>query len=43
MEQHVRLIVLEHLSYQLDVHVLQVDILNGLVHGVNGFIQLPLP
>jgi len=31
MEQHVRLVVLEHLGYELDVHVLYVDFLRSMV------------
>jgi hypothetical protein len=31
MEQHVRLVVLEHLSHELDVHVLDVDFLPYMV------------
>jgi hypothetical protein len=27
VEQHVRLVVLEHLRYELDVHVLHIDLL----------------
>jgi hypothetical protein len=32
MEKHVRLIVLEHLGNQLDVHVLDVDFLENVKH-----------
>ena len=31
MEQHVRLVVLEHLSDELDIHVLNVDFLRYVV------------
>jgi len=38
MEEHVRLVILEHLRDQLDVHVLDVDLLEALIHGQDSLI-----
>jgi len=40
MEQHIRLIVLEHLCDQFDIHVLYVDLLQIPIHHHDGFVQL---
>jgi hypothetical protein len=42
MEQYVGLVVLEHLSYELDVHVLYIDFLQTSVHRHDGFVELLL-
>jgi hypothetical protein len=38
MEQHVRLVVLEHLSHQLDVHVLDIDFLRCVVSCISQLV-----
>lgn len=39
MEEHVGLIVLEHLSHELDVHILDIDLLEALVHNDDGLVE----
>jgi hypothetical protein len=38
MEQHIRLVVFEHLSNELDVHVLYVDFLRYVVSCISQLI-----
>ncbi len=40
MEQHVGLVVLEHLCHELDVHVADVDLLQVLVQDCDRFVEL---
>ena len=42
MKQHVRLVILEHLSHKLDVHVLYVDLLETSVHDHHRLVELLL-
>ncbi len=42
MEQHIGLIVLEHLGYELDIHILNIDLLKALVHDHNGLVEFLL-
>lgn len=42
MEEHVRLIVLEHLSNKLNIHILDVDFLQTLVHHDDRLVEFLL-
>ena len=42
MKQHIRLVVLEHLSHQLDIHVLDVYFLQASIHDHDSLIQFLL-
>lgn len=42
VEKNVRLVVLEHLSHKLGIHVLDVDLLQILVQHHDGLVQLLL-
>jgi hypothetical protein len=42
VEQNIRLVVLEHLSNKLYIHVLNVDVLEGLIHHHNSLVEFLL-
>lgn len=39
MEEHIALIILEHRCHQFDVHVLNIDFLEGGVEHENSFVK----
>jgi hypothetical protein len=42
MEENIGLVIFEHLSDELNIHILDVDVLQSLVHHNNGLVELLL-
>jgi len=42
MEENIGLVIFEHLSDELNIHILNIDVLQSLVHHNNGLVELLL-